>query len=366
MQVLVFVIVPPPPLTDGRFAVLLAGLGRGNASAGVTGVLARHDGRCVAVIEGDEGDVADRFRQICVEPRYGVVRELCRETVQHRLFPGWAAAHQQADPLLHSAEDVVAVLTTPLDAAPELSARRGRALLAWFRAHPRAPLSAQHHTDGTSPRVRIVNATIEALHETGVEDCSVGLVADVASIRVDDLRALFPTGAELTGATIQRWAGALSMPLWPLTAELGVVAYLRALVRAQAEHPDLMRLVASTLSASTSRTQSSGELFRTMYSGFKRTVRTALEDDIRLGREPAALDPDEGAQQLLALYDGLRLQALLEPGLDIADAFDRAVAGVRAGWSERRGSAAPDDPFDWHTTVPAGPGALPPTTGGRP
>ncbi len=365
MQVIAFEIVPPPPLTDGRFAVLLAALGRANASAGVTGVLVRHDGRCVAVIEGDEVAVADRFRQVCAEPRYGVARELCRETVQHRLFPDWAAAHQQEDPLLHSAGDVAAAVTTPHDTDPELSARHGRALLAWFRAHPRAPLSAQHHTDGTTPRVRILNATIEALHETGVEDCSVELVADVASISVDDLLALFPTRADLTGATIQRWAGALSAPLWPIAAELGVVAYLRALVRAQAEHPDLMRLVASTLSSSTSLTQPAGEQFRLMYSGFKHTVRTALQDDIRCGREPAALDPDEGARQLLALYDGLRLQALLEPGLDIADAFDRAVTAVRAGWSEHRGSAAYDDPFDWHTTVPARPGVLPTATGGR-
>lgn len=103
MQVLAFEMVPPPPMTDGRFAVLLAALGSGNALAGVTGVLARHDGRCVGVIEGDEGAVADRFQQICAKPRYGAVRELCRETVQHRLFPGWAAAHQQTDPMLHSA-----------------------------------------------------------------------------------------------------------------------------------------------------------------------------------------------------------------------------------------------------------------------
>lgn len=211
-----------------------------------------------------------------------------------------------------------------------------------------------------------MNATIEVLHETGVEDCSVELVADVASIGVDDLLELFPTRADLTGATIQRWAGALSAPLWPIVAELGVVAYLRALVRAHAEHPDLMRLVASTLSASTSLTQPGGELFRTMYSGFKGTVRRALADDIRRGREPEELDPDEGVQQLLALYDGLRLQALLEPGLDIADAFDRAVTRVRAGWSERRGSAAWDDPFDWHATPPAEPRVRLPTTGRRP
>ena len=350
MRAVVFAMVPSTPWTDGAFAVLLAALRAGNAAVGVTGVLTRHRDRAVGVVEGDDDAVSDRLAQLQAEPRYGTVRVLSSEPTRRRVFPEWAAAYQQADPLLHgdADEDVAALLTGPLDADPELLARRGGALLTWFRAHPRAPLSALHHSDSTSKQVRVVNVAIEVLHETGIEDCSLELVADVASIDLDELLVLFPTRPDLVRAMIERWAGALSGPLLPIAAELGAVAYLRALVRAHAEQPALMRLVASTLSTSTSLTQPGGEYFRAMYSGFKAVVRDALEDDVRSGREPATTDAERGAQQLLALFDGLRLQALLEPGLDIVDAFNRATARTRRGWSE------PYEQHDPFAQLPAG------------
>ena len=193
-----------------------------------------------------------------------------------------------------------------------------------------------------------MNVAIEVLHETGIEDCSLDLVADVASIDLDELLVLFPTRPDLVRAMIERWAGALSGPLLPIAAELGAVAYLRALVRAHADQPALMRLVASTLSTSTSLTQPGGEHFRAMYSGFKAVVRDALEDDVRSGREPATMDAERGVQQLVALFDGLRVQALLEPGLDIVAAFDRATARAHQGWSE------PYEQHDPFQQLPAG------------
>jgi hypothetical protein len=123
-------------------------------------------------------------------------------------------------------------------------------------------------------QVRVVNVAIEVLHETGIEDCSLELVADVASIDLDQLLVLFRTRPDLVRAMFERWAGALSGPLLPIAAELGTVAY----------------------------------------SGFKVDVPDALEDDVRSDREPSTMDAERGAQQLLALFDGLRVQALLEPG----------------------------------------------------
>jgi hypothetical protein len=47
------------------------------------------------------------------------------------------------------------------------------------------------------------------------------------------------------------------------------------------------------------------------------------------------MDPMRAAQQLLALYDGLRLQSLLTSDTDVVDAFDRAATRMRRGWSEQ-------------------------------
>ncbi|MFK4484798.1 TetR family transcriptional regulator C-terminal domain-containing protein [Curtobacterium sp. AB7] len=77
-----------------------------------------------------------------------------------------------------------------------------------------------------------------------------------------------------------------------------------------------------------------GDYYRTLYLRFRQTIRTALEHDIRTGREPNTMEPARATEQLLALYDGLRVQALLVPGFDIIEAFDRAASRMRRGWSE--------------------------------
>lgn len=42
-----------------------------------------------------------------------------------------------------------------------------------------------------------------------------------------------------------------------------------------------------------------------------------------------------GAEHLIALYEGLQLQALLRAELDLVAAFDRAVARFERGWMDR-------------------------------
>jgi len=80
------------------------------------------------------------------------------------------------------------------------------------------------------------------------------------------------------------------------------------------------------------------------YRRFRQSIRDGLAADVRDGREPATMDPVRGAQQLLALYDGLRLQALLTTDTDLVDAFDRAATRMRRGWSEQY-----EQPSHWDT-----------------
>jgi hypothetical protein len=47
------------------------------------------------------------------------------------------------------------------------------------------------------------------------------------------------------------------------------------------------------------------------------------------------MDPVRGAKQLLALFDGLRLQSLLTADMDVVTEFDRAATRMRRGWSEQ-------------------------------
>ena len=58
-----------------------------------------------------------------------------------------------------------------------------------------------------------------------------------------------------------------------------------------------------------------------------------LEKDIHAGREPDTMQPIRGAEQLIALYEGLQLQSMVRPGMDLLDAYDRAVTRMRDGWA---------------------------------
>jgi hypothetical protein len=68
---------------------------------------------------------------------------------------------------------------------------------------------------------------------------------------------------------------------------------------------------------------------------FREAIHEGLVADVREGREPSTMDPVRGAKQLLALYDGLRLQALLTAETDVVTEFDRAATRMRRGWSEQ-------------------------------
>jgi hypothetical protein len=67
---------------------------------------------------------------------------------------------------------------------------------------------------------------------------------------------------------------------------------------------------------------------------FHALVERSLTRDVALRREPTALDPHLGAEQLVAVYEGLQLQSLMRPEMDLLDAFDRTVERLRIGWAE--------------------------------
>uniref|UniRef100_UPI0015F3A868 TetR family transcriptional regulator C-terminal domain-containing protein n=1 Tax=Curtobacterium sp. ME12 TaxID=2744253 RepID=UPI0015F3A868 len=90
-----------------------------------------------------------------------------------------------------------------------------------------------------------------------------------------------------------------------------------------------------SLASSADTSVDGADYYRSAYRRFRETIRAGLTADVRDGREPATMDPVRGAKQLLALYDGLRLQSLLTADTDVVDEFDRAATRMRRGWSEQ-------------------------------
>lgn len=335
MRSLVYTSTQTHPITDSELAQILAVGREKNTLLGVTGMLAHKGDNCIGVIEGDDDVVHTRFEQVRADPRHTNVRVLIDEPVERRAFPDWSMAFQALDPLMREVPGFHDLFTTAWPADPSFGASRARALLDWFRKHPLAPLTNQQTVDEDVPRTRAINGAIAAFRAGGVSRFSLEQVSERCGMPVADITALFPSQHALVAATVMRWTRAVSAPLFPLAAEKGTVAYLHALLAAHAEEPALMRLIASSLVTATDPTADGADYYRAAYLEFRETIRDALAEDVRTGREPLTMDPVRGAQQLLALYDGLRLQSLLTSDTDVVDAFDRSATRMRRGWSEQ-------------------------------
>ncbi|WP_182046640.1 BLUF domain-containing protein [Curtobacterium sp. ME26] len=323
------------PITDTELAQILAVGREKNTALRVTGILAHKGDNCLGILEGDDEVVGARFEQVRIDPRHTNVRVLADETVAQRSFPDWSMAFQPLDPLMRHVPGFSDLFTDGRLLDPAAGLTRARGLLEWFRKHPLAPLTSQTAAEEEGPRTRAVNGAITALHDGGVTRFTLDVAAEHAGMTVEAVRQFFPSDRALLAATVERWTEAISAPLVPLIAEKGTVAYLHALMAAHAEEPALMELLAYSLASASDPSLDGADYYRSAYRRFREAIHEGLVVDVRDGREPATMDPVRGAKQLLALYDGLRLQALLTADTDVVNEFDRAATRMRRGWSEQ-------------------------------
>ena len=335
MRSIVYTSTQTRPITDTELAQILAVGREKNTALGVTGILAHKGDNCLGIVEGDDEVVGTRFEQIRMDPRHTNVRVLLDERVQQRAFPDWSMAFQPLDPLMRHVPGFSDLFDGGRSLDPAGGLTRARGLLEWFRKHPLAPLTSQTAAEEEGPRTRAVNGAITALHDGGVTRFDLEVAAAAAGMRPEEVRRFFPTDRALLAATVERWTLAISSPLQPLIAEKGTVAYLHALMAAHAEEPALMELLAYSLAAAGDPTSDGADYYRSAYRRFREAIHHGLIADVREGREPSTMDPERGAKQLLALYDGLRLQALLTTDTDVVTEFDRAATRMRRGWSEQ-------------------------------
>ncbi|MFJ3381893.1 BLUF domain-containing protein [Curtobacterium sp. NPDC090217] len=332
MRSIVYISTQTHPLTDAELAQILVVGREKNTIAGVTGILAHRDENCLGILEGDDAAVRARFEEVRQHPSHTNVQLLCDDPIEDRAFPTWSMAFQPLDPLIRDVPGFVDLFAKGRPTEHEIGASRARALLEWFRTHPLAPLTSRV-SDG-SARNRAVNGAISVLREVGPERLTHEDVAYHAGMPVSEVRGLFTHPVDIAAAALTQWITAVATPILPLAAERGAVAYLHALIGAYAEEPGLDRLIVSALASAADPNAPAATRYREAYSDFVGNVRDALAADAATGREPATMNPDRGAKQLVALFDGLRIHALLVPGTDVVDEFDRAATRMRRGWSE--------------------------------
>jgi AcrR family transcriptional regulator len=198
----------------------------------------------------------------------------------------------------------------------------------------RAPLLTPANDPSEEARGRLIEATIAELRRKPFHEVSLESVAASADLRRGQVTQHFPTWQSLIEAVVASWNHNRMTPLLSIGARSGAVRLLRAITISNASDPALMRVLVAAVNIAASPDQPLARRLRDQFNGFYELVEATLAHDIEVGREPATMDPARGAEQLIALYEGLQIQSLVRPDMDLVAAFDRAITRLRRGWAD--------------------------------
>lgn len=198
---------------------------------------------------------------------------------------------------------------------------------------PAAPPTSDPVSADAEIRRAIVNGAIRAFRELPFHEVTFEVVAAEAEVETDMIVRQFGTFDGLVLATLDRWNLTRMAPVLPLAERRGAVGFLRGIVEANIADPAFMRFLTALLNMAAMPEHPLAHPLRQDWRQFHQLVQQQLAADIRSGLEPSTMEPARGAEQLIAMYEGLQFQAMVRPGMDLLDSYDRAVTRLRTGWA---------------------------------
>ena len=196
------------------------------------------------------------------------------------------------------------------------------------------PEPLTHLRPGDGSTAGIVQAAIAAFRQHPFHEVDVETVAEIGGVDVDEVRARFPEWDHLVTTTIETWNTQRIGPAATVAEEHGAVPFLRALLAANVADPAPMRFLASLVPIAATPGHPLSSFLLQEWVHFHAVVQRTLMADVHAGRETAGLDCARASEQLIAVYEGLQIQALMRPGMRLLEGFDQAVARLRDGWAQ--------------------------------
>jgi AcrR family transcriptional regulator len=182
-------------------------------------------------------------------------------------------------------------------------------------------------------RSAILQAAIRCFREHAFNDVTLETVAEAAGLDLDAVTTRYPTFNGLVIDTVQRWNAQRTEPLLPVAEQAGAVAFLRGILAANQADPALARLLIAVVNLAATPGHPLAPQLQRQWLHFHASVQRTLVNDIAVRRESATMEAAAGAEQLIALYEGLQVQSMLRPSMDVLASFDRAVTRLRDGWA---------------------------------
>lgn len=195
------------------------------------------------------------------------------------------------------------------------------------------------YANGRLRREEIIRAAGEVFAAHGYRGASLALIADRVGMSAPGLLHHFPTKEHLLVELLTIRQDRDSERVRRLTAanDGSILEALAALAAENARTPDLVRLFCVLAGEAIDEAHPGHRWFVDRYKATREEIATALADEQRRGRIRDDVDVRTIVAQIVAMFDGLQLQWLLDPhAVDMASALSDYLDNL-----ERR--LAPDE-----------------------
>ena len=176
-------------------------------------------------------------------------------------------------------------------------------------------------------RDQILEAALTVFGQDGFRDGSLQDVAHEAGLTQQGLLHYFPTKTDLLLATLDRWEHQASDEFGP-GPEGNLIETGRAILRRNLRHVGVMRLRVVISAEATSESHPAHARMMARYRATHDFWAAHVASGIERGIYITDLHPSAVADAMIGVLDGLQLQYLLRPEMDLIAAYDAACEGL--------------------------------------
>ncbi|MCU1599711.1 MAG: putative TetR-family transcriptional regulator [Frankiales bacterium] len=177
-------------------------------------------------------------------------------------------------------------------------------------------------------RADILHKALEAFAERGFQGSSLREIAEAVGLSQAGVLHHFSSKEALLAAVIAE-KDAASLSHFESAVGIGVLEGLREVVVSNLAQPGLVRLFTTLSAEAINAEHPAHDYFQERYARSRRRLARALHEGQTVGEVNPSIDAGAVASALLAVMDGLQVQWLLEPSLDVLAGFDAALAALQ-------------------------------------
>lgn len=181
---------------------------------------------------------------------------------------------------------------------------------------------------GVAKREEILRTALEIFSQEGYRGTSLREVARACSLSLPGLMHYFNSKEELLAAILRKRDENDFATRYVEGAD--PFAMLSAIMRHNAEVPGLVQLYATLSAAASDPAHPAHEFFVGRYRDIRAQVAGAVRERQTAGLLAEALDAEKLAVVVIALADGLQVQWMLDPAIDMAEHIDYLLSIVTA------------------------------------